>query len=191
MPPVNSKTFIERLMILALNELEFWKYRNENSIDADLFKRLKAYWIEGAHVTYPKEHLYRDYAWSAAFISYLMRKAGADTHFKYSASHHTYIRWAVKNRKLNNSEKFKGYKPSEISLEIGDLICFPRQAGITYDTDHAYAAHADLVIGFEGSKVITIGGNVSDTVSITKVSIDANRKLTNTKYHCVIKNGMS
>ena len=32
-----------------------------------------------------------DYAWSAAFVSYVMRIAGAAGQFPYSASHSTYI----------------------------------------------------------------------------------------------------
>src|SRR4051812_1084730 len=68
-----------------------------------------------------------DYAWSAAFISYVMRIAGAARRFPYAADHAEYINAARRvalgagESWLVTSERPEAYAPRE-----GDLICFGR-----------------------------------------------------------------
>jgi hypothetical protein len=94
-----------------------------------------------------------------------MRKAGAGDDFKYSQSHSQYIAQAVKNRKENNSKKFKAYKPNEVKVQVGDLVCYPRQSGVGYDSKAGYKSHCDLITSVQGNIAVGIGGNVSDSVT--------------------------
>jgi hypothetical protein len=94
-----------------------------------------------------------------------MKIAGAESDFKYSSSHSVYIRDAIKNRKENNSKKFKAYKPNEVNIQVGDLVCYPRQSGINYDTTTAYKSHCDLIISADQNNAVGVGGNVSNSVS--------------------------
>ncbi len=110
-------------------------------------------------------------AWSSAFISYIMKNANAKSDFKYSSSHSSYIRDAVKNRKNNNKNPFKAYKLNEKKEEVGDLICYARQDGVSYDSTSAYKSHCDIVVDIdkEGAKVI--GGNIGNSVSKKNVPL--------------------
>ncbi len=146
-----------------------WNKWNKNGVRIkegakDTLQDLRNYWQEGAGVR-QNDNYYIKEAWSAAFISYVMKQAGAGDNFKYSASHSVYIADAVKNRKENNDKKFKGYKPDEVNVELGDLVCYPRQAGVTYDSKSGYKSHCDLVTEINGDVAVAIGGNVSDSVT--------------------------
>lgn len=128
--------------------------------------------------------------WSAVFMSYIFRMAGAGPFFNYSQRHSDYIRSSVKARKQNLPVPLKGYRPHEVAIALGDLVCFPRQSGITYDTDYHYKSHCDLVVEVNKStgQVVTIGGNVSNSVSKTMYNIDSAGRITSAKPHVIIKN---
>jgi hypothetical protein len=124
-----------------------------------------------------------DLAWSAAFISYCMQMAGAGSAFPYSSGHATWIVQSIKNR---SSGKLKaalvGFRPGEIPLKPGDLIARPRQAGITYDNAVAkgwFISHSDIVVEVDTKNKVAfvIGGNVGQSVSKAKVTIDSDGKL--------------
>lgn len=121
-------------------------------------------------------------AWSAAFISYLMRAAGAGASFKYSPSHYGYMVAAKKNRTNQTNNPFQLFDLNETGAlpEVGDLICNYRGCfEMTYNnienagsssctTDGkktGWHAHCDLIVKVEKDKVWVIGGNTSDSVS--------------------------
>jgi hypothetical protein len=116
-------------------------------------------------------------AWSAAFISYIMKKSGAGNDFKYSGSHSEYIARAIKNRKENKSNKFKGYRLDEKKLEVGDLVCYSRQGGVGYDSTGGYKSHCDIVVKIDNSSADVIGGNVSDSVTKKQVPLTSSGKV--------------
>ena len=124
-----------------------------------------------------------DIAWSAAFVSYCMQKAGAGTSFPYSSGHATWMILAIKNRKANKLKAaLVGYKPGEIPLAVGDLIAKPREKGITYDNAPAkgwFISHSDIVVEVDTKKKVAhvIGGNVAQSVSKVTVSITSDGKL--------------
>ena len=154
--------------LIDLTNVEFNKW-NKNGVKIkeganDTITDLRNYWKTGAGII-KDDNYYINNAWSAAFISYLMKLAGAENDFKYSSSHSVYIRDAIKNRKENNSKKFKAYKPNEVSIQVGDLVCYPRQSGINYDTTSPYMSHCDLITQIDGNNAVGIGGNVSNSVS--------------------------
>jgi hypothetical protein len=183
--------FVNKLKDTAITEWNYWKNGQIKEGDPSTMERLREYWREGAGVKNWSDRQMTDEAWSAAFISYLMKKTGAGSDWKYSPSHSTYIVDSIKNRKLNNDKSFKGYKPNEVKLEVGDLVGFARQSGVNYDTTGAYKSHTDIVVGIKDGYAETIGGNVGNSVTMTKVPITSDGKIDlqkAPKYFVVIKN---
>jgi hypothetical protein len=161
-----KSNFKNKLVDLANDEYNKW---NKNGIKikegaADTLQTLRNYYEQGANVK-NSDNYYISTPWSATFISYLMKKAGAENDFKYNLSHSEYIREAVQNRKANNSKKFKAYLPNEVPVEVGDLVCYPRQSGVGYNSTGNYASHCDLIISVNNNTAVGIGGNVSNSVS--------------------------
>ena len=185
--------FVSSVKNNAIAEWEFWKEGGTKEGDTSTMERLRAYWKEGAGVTNWTDKQMTDEAWSASFISYVMKKSGAGADWKYSPSHSTYIVDSIKNRKENNSKPFKGYKPEEVKLQVGDLVCKPRQGGVTYDTTGSYKSHTDIITAIKDGYAESIGGNVGNSVSMTKVPLTFDGKIDNSKvvgekYFVVIKN---
>jgi Uncharacterized protein conserved in bacteria (DUF2272)/Phage tail lysozyme len=107
--------------------------------------------------------------WSAVFVSYVMRTAGAGPAFAYSAAHQTYIRAARQNRLSGNrANPFWAFRATEVAPRRGDLVCASRMnSGATYDNigDPQYrATHCDVVVETQPGRIRVIGGNVSQTV---------------------------
>lgn len=125
-----------------------------------------------------------DYAWSAAFISYVMRIAGAGQRFPYSGDHADYIN-AAKRMTLGQAtgwlvtaERVQDYAPRP-----GDLVCFGRGAarGLRYDdlpTAGLFTSHCDIVVDTATpGRIGVIGGNVEDSVTLNYVPVTADGKL--------------
>jgi hypothetical protein len=163
--PKKQSSFKKKLVNLANEEFDAWNKNGRiKEGSQDTLPRLRKYWEEGAGVK-KNDNYYINEAWSSAFISYLMRKAGAGDDFTYAQSHSQYIAQAVKNKKENNSKKFKAYKPNEVEVKVGDLVCYPRQSGVSYESEAGYKSHCDLITSINGNVAVGIGGNVSDSVS--------------------------
>lgn len=125
-----------------------------------------------------------DYAWSAAFISYVMRIAGAGRGFPYSADHADYINAARRvslgrtKTWLIAAERVQDYAPRP-----GDLVCFGRgQArGLRYEdlpTAHLFTSHCDIVVDTTvPGRVAVVGGNVEDSVTMNYVPVTEDGKL--------------
>lgn len=126
-------------------------------------------------------------AWSAAFVSHCIRKAGAGTRFKYSEAHCHYIAAAMAVTEPPAStygyraERFETYRP-----QVGDIICAGRQyakgytfdqAKLVYHADSFYPSHGDIVVEMTPTHAIAIGGNISDNVDRKKLPLDANGRL--------------
>lgn len=125
------------------------------------------------------ESAWNTYPWSAAFISYIMSKSGAENKFKYSGRHATYIVDSVRYKDTQNYP-FRGYPIDSVNPEIGDLICAPRgkSRNLKYSQiveQKDFTSHCDIVVSKNDNKNIeVIGGNVGDTVSKTIVILDFN-----------------
>jgi hypothetical protein len=104
------------------------------------------------------------YAWSAAFISYVMRMAGAGDRFPYTEAHARYINAARRGESGLRAAPLDTYAPRP-----GDLICFGRggDARLRFADLPAgrFASHCDLVTAVEPGGLAVIGGNVDDAVT--------------------------
>jgi hypothetical protein len=112
------------------------------------------------------------YAWSAAFISYVMRVAGAGPRFPYAANHATYVNAAAAHR----APILQAFAPQAYAPRAGDLICFGRyqaQALKFSDlpTDYVWPGHCAIVVEVQPGHLAVIGGNVDDAVTLTHVPV--------------------
>ena len=127
------------------------------------------------------------YAWSAAFISYIMRIDGAGDRFPYSPTHSDYINAA---RQVSLGQVSGGQPGSAVSAEppdayapqLGDLICLSRGKGrpLTFadlPTADAFPGHCDMVVGVTPGQLSVVGGNVDDSVTMKHVPVTADGKL--------------
>ncbi len=125
-----------------------------------------------------------DYAWSAAFVSYVMRIAGAGPRFPYAADHAVYIN-AAKRMALGADERWLvvAERPEAYAPLPGDLICFGRGSAraLRYDdlpTAALFPAHCDVVVDTsQPGRIMGIGGNVRDAVTATWVPVTAEGRL--------------
>jgi hypothetical protein len=175
---------------LALEEFKTWNYGAIKEGSSSTMDRLRAYWTQVNRGGWSSSEM-ASTAWSAAFISYIMHKSGAGNSFKYSTRHSDYIVDSIKNRKQNNKNPFKGYRPEEVKVEVGDLVCYPRAGSSAgYDTTGNYTSHCDIVTSVSKDGASSIGGNVSNSVSKTLIPLrngKIDRSRDRKKYFVVIK----
>ena len=153
----------ERMMQIAKDEMIFWKNGLIKEGAATHRQRLADYWRAAGIMNWPMQRMI-DEPWSAAFISYVVKKAGAGSDFKYGPSHTVFWQAAKKNRSENNQNPFKAYRINEGKPAPGDIIMRGRQAGITYDTSGYFKSHSDIVISVTPDQALVIGGNLSNSV---------------------------
>ncbi len=135
--------------------------------EAGYADRIGEYWLEGTN-THGLDGRDHDWPWSAAFISWVAKKAGAADRFRYSTQHSVYVSQAI--RDYLRQRDAAGYwcrRLSEATPQIGDIVCWSRQAGIDYDHQNGgdYKGHCDYVVAVESTQVWVIGGNVGDSVT--------------------------
>lgn len=172
---------------LAKKEWKAWNKGSAKETDEAMYSRLKRYW---ANVGWDESRWTpSSVPWSASFISSIMKESGAKGDFEYSASHSVYILQAIKNKKENNKNPFKGHKASDVAVRRGDIICSARNnSSANYDSTSRYDSHCDLVVDVKKGMVEAIGGNVSNSVTMKEIAIDSKGKLKDPKYFVVIKN---
>jgi len=178
----------KNLLSILEDEFSAWELGSVKEGDPRTMERIRRYWQDAGITSWSDSRMVSE-PWSAAFISSVMKRAGAGDSFAYSPSHSVYIREAVKNRKQGIDSPFKAFRPEEVPVEVGDLVCYPRAGSqATYDTTSAYPSHCDLVANVQLGKAVTVGGNVSNSVSRTLVSLDKDNRIADPKYHAIIKN---
>jgi hypothetical protein len=116
-----------------------------------------------------------EYAWSATFISYVMRIAGAGARFPYSPSHSTYINAAI----TNNGWVVTAHSIDSYAPQPGDLICAYRgRKRIRFeDLPAGFPAHCEIIVATAPGVLSAISGNVDDAVTLTHVPVTADGRL--------------
>ena len=158
-----------------------------------LWERVGEYWWIGLDATAPEvswtgKHdaqgrvfsasVDGDYAWSAAFISYVMRIAGAGARFPYSANHATYVNAAAAGK----MPILRAHAPTGYAPKPGDLLCRTREwAGYLrfndLPTGYLWPGHCDIVVGIESKDIAVVGGNVRDEVHMRHLPLTADGTL--------------
>jgi hypothetical protein len=163
---------------VAVLERNRWKNGGITEKDQAIGAVLREYWRFGVGSNFSEKQLgikaFQDKnPWSAAFISWVMRKSGAETRFRYSPAHAGYITWAKQNRLADNREFYKAYRVNEVQPRLGDLVCFSRgKVRATYDNiRQGMETHCDLVVT-KSPQVQRIGGNVENSVCERSVTLN-------------------
>jgi len=134
--------------------------------------------------------------WSAAFISFCLREAGADTTQLPidRANHASYIHRAIGHRKAGKDDAPIVYFDSdEIAPRVGDLVGFSRTERVRSRTDIErlqgvhFPAHTDLVLDVGPTSATVIGGNKSHTIKTETIRLDGNGRLVSDKYFFVLR----
>ena len=122
------------------------------------------------------------YAWSAAFLSYVMRIAGAGSRFPYAPAHHTYINIA-RQMSLGQTQGWAvvAERVDADAPQPGDIICAGRRLArrLRFEnlpTTKPFTAHCAIVVAI-GEQLSVIGGNVDDAVTLTHVPTTADGRL--------------
>jgi hypothetical protein len=176
---------------------------NKPEREDGLWQRVGEYWYvgmnpgsresrwTGKHDEHGREFPPEDdghYAWSAAFVSYVMRIAGAGQAFPYAADHALYIN-AAKRMTLGRDRGWlvTAERPTDYAPLPGDLICHGRDQAATlrYDdlpTPELFPAHCDIVVDGPNRDVIppvigVVGGNVRDAVTLRHIPVTADGRL--------------
>jgi hypothetical protein len=171
--------------------------RDKPERDAGLWQRVGLYWFLGQDAGRPEDawtgrHDAQgqvfprqddgQYAWSAAFISYVMRIAGAGGRFPAAPDHAAYIN-AARRMSLGQTSGLAVWAeaPGAYAPQQGDLICAGRAgaAGIGFAALPAprFPSHCAIVVAAQPGQISVIGGNVDDAVVLTHVPVAADGRL--------------
>ena len=196
LPKFDSQAFRQRIVQLANQELARWGNGTLKETDPKVRRVLQEYWQTGTGTVYRDDMLgdptfQKDHPWSAAFISWIMKTAGAGNAFKYSGAHAVYTRSAKDNRLANNDNPFKAYRISELAPQVGDLVCKGRSgSAATYDNIRpGMKTHCDIVTEVRPRAIVTVGGNVSNSVKQKRLRTDPNGRIAEPDYFAVIRVG--
>jgi hypothetical protein len=176
-----------QVVVYPNTELPFDREREEG-----LWQRVGDYWWQGlplgtsdasftgihdANGRVFSEREDGNYAWSAAFVDYVMRKAGAGNRFPYASTHSDYINAA---RRQDPGIVISAERPESYAPQRGDLICMWRgRQPVRYDDlpTGRFPGHCDIVISPKGGSLDVIGGNVDNSVSLKHVPATAEGRL--------------
>jgi hypothetical protein len=161
-----------RIADTARKELTRWDGGRRKESAPELEGTLRAYWLTVRSRDAANDAIARGLPWSAAFVSWVIREAGAGDAFSYSGLHTAYVAAAKRSRLRNDAAKFWAYDITEAKPEVGDIVCRNREqngvcSGTTYanvDDGQERATHCDIVVAIDSRRVTCIGGNLSDSV---------------------------
>ena len=190
---VAAGTFIQKLVASA--EGEFTLVRQVHETSSPLRQRIEKYW-EGI-ADFPGVST----AWSAVFISWNVKQAGATSdNFSFHQRHSKFVHDAIVG--ANPTPAFKGQRLGDYKPKVGDIIQNNR-SGNSFDFDHAashegYESHSAIVVETgvspQGRRfAMTIGGNEDDGVRRRLIELDADGKLVQPEakhFICILENLM-
>jgi hypothetical protein len=198
--------FPDRVATLCMAELGYFRNGTAKEWEDPHYKRVGEYWTALGYpgrdgrtdVTFktaakgkpvlsrgqPVPLKNKNPAWSAAFISYIARQAGAGARFPYSAFHSRYILDAISKADGVRSDMpwFAQHRTGYAPI-VGDLIACGRGAAsnATFETAPGLASaggffesHTDFVVETGKGYVKTIGGNVLNSVLAKTWKTDKN-----------------
>jgi hypothetical protein len=180
-------SYRERVIAAALSEWRFWgeqfnHRRGPKETDRAHAARIAEYWRLGTGQTVTNPRV----GWSGAFVSYVLKRAGAGDHWPATGSHAYYLRRATENR-ARGTGVFWAHRLGEHAPRPGDLVCNALERGIDYDRqpDRNYASHCDIVVEVRRGSIDVIGGNLSNAVARRTLITDERGRLANPQPRAV------
>lgn len=169
-----TTTFAKKLSEIA--QQQHSTYENMDEAETKLCKQIQKYWSD---LGFPFTSCV-SVPWSAVFISWCVKNAGATTtEFKFAQSHSKFVNKCITNT-LQNIGVFRGRKINEYQPKIGDIIQNNR-GGNSYTYEYAkindsYLSHSAIVIEVgvdnKGRYALTIGGNEGDSIRVKEIRLD-------------------
>src|SRR5262249_17366366 len=131
--------------VVALARDQYDRYHEFTEGDAPLSDQIRTYW-EDLGLDFPGVGT----PWSAVFVSWVMRRAGASaSEFRASTSHWGFVFWAIKNE-LAQQGLFRAHRLDVYRPAVGDILHNNRNhQTLTYDfaSQHeAYESHSAIVV---------------------------------------------
>ena len=142
--------------------------------DGGYYQRVGTYWQDGTH-THGLDGRNHDAPWSAAFISWVMRSAGAGDRFRYSVQHSVFISQGIRDFvQKREAASYWTVRLAAAAPKVGDLVCWARESGVDYDHQKGgnYKGHTDLVMEATADQVMVVGGNVGNSVTKRPLRLD-------------------
>ncbi len=158
--------------LVATTQKEYDMYKSKDECDDEILRRrIGDYW-DNINKNLAYDGCTKK-AWSAVFVSYMMRLAGAKDRFVYNSGHAAYIYDSFNGgRGLYNSAA----DISKSFPKLGHLACRGRTENyyswkysdflVWSQRKYAFiSSHCDIIVDIQGDKITTIGGNLGDQVS--------------------------
>lgn len=190
---VDAQSLNSRIVRVAKGERLFWKDGARTELELAVSTRLQKYW-KAVGLDYTVDQLrdaefQENNPWSAAFVSWVMKTAGAGDKFRYAASHWQYVAAAKMNRTEGNDNPLKAYRTDEKCAALADIVVKRRGTSMaTYENiEMGHITHGDIVVATGKGEAETIGGNVSNSVKTTKVTLGENSKVNQDGYFAIVK----
>jgi hypothetical protein len=176
-------------IVLSPNQLED---PDSKERDEGLWQRVGDYWWQGLDYGETEGHWTGkhdasgaefprgddgNFAWSAAFIDYVMRMAGAGNRFPYAISHSGYINAA----RISGGYVVTALPLTQYPPQLGDIICMWRAGHpVSYEDLPAghFPGHCDIVVAQHPGVLDVVGGNVDNAVSLKHVPVGPNGLMT-------------
>lgn len=156
---------------LALQEYEDWGRSTKDECLPERLPALTKYWAILGRTDFgcngPTD------AWSAAFISYVLKTAGV-TDFPVASYHTTYFSSIRDNPQKYSCSTFPMTQKDKI--KVGDVVCYCRGVtcqNLNYQTIPAgNIGHCDIVVSTDSGTIETLGGNRGGTVKKSPANLD-------------------
>ncbi len=183
----------ERMIRIAEAEWEDWGRLTPETVPAaaegsrENFPRVLAYWraldpgADGGAIARNRRRfaagaagVWEEPAWSAAFISFVLRAAGIDgREFPPAPAHGTYVDALIADAaEFPDRAPFIPHSPDAYGPALGDLICADRSSRPIADWRERSAdagrfrpMHCDIVVANVAGGVEAVGGNLRDAVT--------------------------
>lgn len=140
-----------------------WKKGTRVETETGMDRIIQLYWEQGIGNSIPITMPWNELKWSAAFVSWVIRKSFGGTEFKYSEFHSEYTCVA----KTMNT-KFKAFPGNSVKPEVGDIIVSNLCEGATFENicdknkdEQWQSTHGDIVVNVDvkNDMIEVIGGN--------------------------------
>ena len=183
--------FLNNMKTIAIREQNKWRDSTGQLIkecDDSVKNYLNAYWL-AANTTLEKMGGC-SVAWSAAFISYVVKESGA-TAFPYATAHAVYIVKSRDNKNSGGSYPWFAYdsRTKEAKVEVGDLVCYGRQGAAgkkLSDINIGDATHCDIITSIDDKFMAQgIGGNIGSTVGTTNYQLNSDFTIDTSKSKAI------
>lgn len=191
MPP-DTLTYAQKLANTAMAEHAVYHRMKEK--DPVFCDQIRKYWqVTGTDVTECVSE-----PWSAVFVSYCVKTAGASSEeFRFADAHSQFVYQAIRNADRGEGV-FRAVPVTAYAPRPGDIIQANRSKN-RFDFDHArnnssYFSHSAIVVrtgkGLFRKYAEIVGGNERDTVRKSRVKLRKNGLIKQRKrnpYICIIK----